>query len=153
MPNTLTPDEISVLEGEFLRNKYPQKERENMDESDFCGPDKSFPVKDAEDVIHAAQRLGEAKGEQASIKKCVIGKAHAHGWPLPKTWEEDGKEEKADVPDILRTMPSELQFYMPILRVDREKREVIARATSEALDSYSTIFGYEASKEIGRAHV
>jgi len=145
MPSTLTPEEIAILEGDVFRNKYPQAERDKMDESVFCGPDKSFPIKDAEDVIHAAQRLGEAKGDQTSIKACVIGKAKANGWPLPQTWEEGDGKDRMDTPDILRTMPAETEFYLPILRVDREKREVIARATAEVKDGYGTVFGFDGS--------
>lgn len=73
-------------DGDILRNKYPQSKRDKMPDSAFCGPGKSFPVTDAEDVIHASQRLHNASGDQSSIKACVKRKAKANGWPLPDTW-------------------------------------------------------------------
>ncbi|HEV2236042.1 MAG TPA: hypothetical protein VGR57_05205 [Ktedonobacterales bacterium] len=37
--------------------------------------------------------------------------------------------------------------YAPIVRVDEERREIELCATSEALDTYGTIFAYEASRD------
>src|SRR6266852_613238 len=91
MDETIT----SLDEPEILRNKYPDSKRKDMDASDFCGPNKSFPVRDAEDVIHASQRLHNASGSQASIKSCVIGKAKANDWKLPDTWTDGNKEDRA----------------------------------------------------------
>src|SRR6266699_4996990 len=136
-----TPEEL-----EIARRYYSDKERESMDESDFCGPHKSFPIKTQEDVDSSAHLIGHAEDEGA-VKACVIGKAHSHGWTLPESWQEDNNKEKErmDTPDILRTMPADTSFYMPILRVDREKREVIARATAEVKDGYGTVFGFDGS--------
>jgi len=53
---------------------------------------------------------------------------------------------RVTTPDIIRTMPSELTFYAPIVRIDKNKREVVVRATSEALDSYGTVFDFDGSK-------
>lgn len=55
--------------------------------------------------------------------------------------------DRAGTPDIMRSMPSETQLYLPILRYDREKREVIVRATAEVLDGYGTVFDFNGSKE------
>ena len=96
MDDTIT----SLDEPEILRNKYPDSKRKNMPASAFCGPNKSFPVTDAEDVIHASQRLHNASGSQASIKACVIGKAKANGWKLPDTWTEKSED---------RTMTTDLE--------------------------------------------
>lgn len=180
----------------IARRYYSQKERDSMDDSDFCGPHQSFPVKSQEDVNNAARLVGHADNPDA-VKHCIIGKAKANGWSIPDAWKRadqpvivradgshdamsgshshahpafgsqggDGShthehshsndadhkhshaEEKADQPDILRSLPAELQLYMPILRIDREKREIMARATSEAKDKYKTVFDYNASKE------
>ena len=74
--------------------------------------------------------------------------SHTH---LDGNWqakgEENGSAQKASAPDITRSMPSETTIYAPILRVDRQKREVIVRATAEDLDSYGTVIGFEGSKE------
>jgi phage head maturation protease len=138
-----TPEEL-----EIARRYYSDKERESMDESDFCGPHKSYPIKTQEDVDNAAHLIGHAEDEGA-VKACVIGKAKSHGWSLPESWQEDNNKDKErmDTPDILRTMPADTSFYMPILRIDREKREVVVRATAEAKDGFGTIFSYDGSKE------
>ncbi len=139
---------LTTEELEIARRYYSDKERESMDESDFCGPHKSFPIKTQEDVDSAAHLIGHAEDEGA-VKACIIGKAHSRGWSLPESWQEDNNKEKErmDTPDILRNMPAETSLYMPILRIDREKREVVVRATAEALDGYGTVFSYDGSKE------
>ena len=45
------------------------------------------------------------------------------------------------------TVPTHTLLYAPIVRIDKEKREVEGVATSEAVDSFGTIFSYEASKK------
>ncbi len=76
----------------------------------------------------------------------AISIAKRKGFTLPESWQDDNKEkERMDTPDILRTMPSEIEFFMPILRVDREKREIVARATAEVLDGYKTVIGFDGS--------
>jgi hypothetical protein len=37
--------------------------------------------------------------------------------------------------------------FAPIVRVDAERREIELCATSEALDTYGTVFAYEASRD------
>jgi len=64
---------------------------------------------------------------------------HAH--------DEDNAQENAHEPDILRTGTSETaHLYVPIERIDKQKREVFGRATVEDVDAYKTIFSYDGSK-------
>lgn len=204
---------LSPEETEIARRYYSQKERDSLPDSAFCGPHKSYPVQSQEDVDNAAGLAGHA-ADPAAVRACIRGKAKAHGWSLPKSWEEDDKKEtsatpdltregdpglvinadgthaaftglhihkhsafgdqgnddlhshkhehsgdgdhhhshadeteKSDVPDILRSMPTETTIYAPILRVDRAKREVVVRATAEDLDSYGTVISYDGSKD------
>jgi hypothetical protein len=44
-------------------------------------------------------------------------------------------------------LPTSALLYAPIVRIDKEKREVEGVATSEAVDSFGTIFSYDASKK------
>jgi hypothetical protein len=129
-------------EGDILRDKYPQSKRKTMDKSSFCGPDMTFPVTDAEDVIHASQRLHNASGDQASIKACVIGKAKANGWPLPDTWTATTKNDG----DRAMTTETDTSMYVPITRIDTEKWEVEGPATSDITDRYQTFFDFDSSK-------
>lgn len=151
-------DELdAVEEPEILRAKYSQKERDAMPLEDFGDPDnRAFPIKEAEDVIHAAERLHNASGNQAAIKKRIIKIAKRKGFPLPQTWqdEEDGKgkekrsmdtdnnvEERNDA-----TKPN-VSVYLPIVSRNDEDWTVTGQATVEDIDSYGTIFDYEASKK------
>src|SRR5690348_1219902 len=79
---SLTPDEEGIA-----RRYYSDKERESMDESDFCGPHQSFPVKTQADVDNAAGLAGHADDPDA-VRACIRKKAKAHGWSLPKSWTE-----------------------------------------------------------------
>lgn len=57
------------------------------------------------------------------------------------------------MPDTVKTqkediaMPDRAVLYAPITRIDDSKWEVEGVATSEAVDSYGTVFSYEASKK------
>jgi hypothetical protein len=62
------------------------KERESAPASIFCGPGRSFPVADQEDVNNAVSSLGRAGGSIAPIKACIMRRAHANNWTLPKAW-------------------------------------------------------------------
>ncbi len=87
---------LTQEEETIARRYYSDKERESMDESDFCGPHRTYPVKTQEDVTNAARLIGHADSPE-SVKKCVIGKAKTHGWSIPDAWQEEGKkaEERA----------------------------------------------------------
>jgi hypothetical protein len=51
------------------------------------------------------------------------------------------------------TMPDHIHLYAPITRIDNDKWEVEGVATSEMLDTYGTIFSYEASKKAFQAWI
>lgn len=52
----------------------------------------------------------------------------------------DGDEERANFPTVAT-------IHADIIRIDKNKREVEGVATSEAVDSFGTVFSYEASKK------
>ena len=80
----------------LARRYYSQKERESMDDDEFCGPHKSFPVKSQEDVHNAASLAGHADNPDA-VRACIRRKAKAHGWSLPASWEKgDSDSEKKE---------------------------------------------------------
>src|SRR6185437_8876561 len=85
----LTPEQETLA-----RRYYSDKERESMDESDFCGPHRSYPVKSQEDVENAAGLAGHAADPDA-VRACVRRKAKAHGWSLPASWQDDDAKDRA----------------------------------------------------------
>jgi len=83
----ITPEEEALA-----RRYYSQKERDSMDESEFCGPHKSFPIKTQADIHNAASLAGHADNP-AAVRACIKRKAEAHGWSLPKSWPDDGGDD------------------------------------------------------------
>lgn len=124
-----------------IERSISQKERDAIDDSDFAGPHQSFPIDSQEHLDAAAHLIGHADDPEA-VKRKAIAIAKRKGFTLPKAWQEEekGKEDRAQ-------MPEHAMLYAPITRIDSEKREVEGVATSEAVDSYGTIFSYEASKQ------
>lgn len=183
----------------------PQKERDAIDNDDFAGPDRSFPIDTQAHLDAAAHLIGHAADPEV-VKAKAIRIAKRKGFKLPKAWQEDDKkdgsdraetpvviradgnhdsmtgkhshahkafgsqgdddthehqhshnndadhdhthEERADTPEVTRTtIPVHTALYAPIVRIDGARREVEGVATSEAVDSFGTIFSYEASKK------
>jgi len=124
----------------LARRYYSDKEREGMDEGDFCGPHKSFPIKSAADVSNAAHLIGHADDPEA-VKACIIRKAKANGWALPDAWKEGGGKEDRAVNAPIQTT-NRVYTDLPLVRVDTTKRQVWGQATAEIPDSYGTIFAY-----------
>lgn len=68
---------------------------------------------------------------------------HEHSHSGDANHDHSHGEDRAD-------MPTTALLYAPIVRVNKEKREVEGVATSETVDSFGTIFSYEASKKAFR---
>src|SRR5258708_7541332 len=136
-----------------IERYIPQAERDAIPEDAFCGPHRSFPVRNQSEVDKAAGLAGHAADPDA-VRACVRRKAKAHGWTLPKSWQEGaGSSDKGE-----RAMPEDegltstdrvSPLYFPITRaVPNEHDEWIVegQATSDALDFYDTVFDYESAK-------
>ena len=63
------------------------KQRDALPDSAFCGPGRTFPIIDRQDVMSAAHLIGKASDPEA-VKRCVIAKAKARGWPIPQAWRD-----------------------------------------------------------------
>ncbi len=79
----------------LARRYYSDKERQSLDESDFCGPGRTYPVKTQEDVTNAAGLAGHAD-DPAAVRACIRSKAKDNGWKLPDSWEEDDDKSSTD---------------------------------------------------------
>jgi hypothetical protein len=77
---------------EFLRacRNISQDERDKMPAEDFAGPNRSFPIQQAEDVSAASHALGRAKGNRDTIKRKIIAIAYRKGFDaqLPDDWKK-----------------------------------------------------------------
>jgi hypothetical protein len=67
---------------------YGGIKRSNLDDGVFAGPDRSFPIKTAQDVKDAVRSLGRTKHDKAAVKKGIIRRARAIGAmdALPEDW-------------------------------------------------------------------
>lgn len=93
---------------------YSQKARDKMDDSDFGDPEnQAFPIKTAQDVINAASRLHNSKGNQSAIKARIKRIARRKGFPLPQTWQDEEKEK----PKEAATTPSTFKPKQRIARI------------------------------------
>lgn len=144
-----------------MSKKYSDKAREAMPDSDFGDPaNKAFPIKTAEDVIHAAQRLGEGNGDHDAIKQRIIAIAKRKGFPLPETWQEDkqkgvsrmGDKTEGQVPVTAVDGGIPPVLYMGVTRAytaDNGDWLVQGRAISEVVHQHGTIktvFDYPSAK-------
>ncbi len=118
----------------------PQKERDSYDAEDFAGPDRTFPITSQAQLDAAAHLIGHA-ADPAAVKAKAIAIAKRKGFSLPDAWKDDKKEDRA-MPE-----PTSLDLYLPISRIDQEKREVTVTATAERLDGHGTVIGFDGSKE------
>jgi len=117
----------------------------------FAGPDDTFPLTDASDVSDAWGLAGHAANPD-QVRRNIIrwAKSNGHTDALPDTateWAKEHDVELANQPELVRSVPTSLSIPMDIIRVDAERREVVARATSTSKDSYKTAFDYKGSKE------
>jgi len=88
-----------ITEKHQTEKDYSQKQRDAMDDSDFGDPsNQAFPIKTAQDVINAASRLHNTKGDEDAIKARIKRIAKRKGFPLPQTWQDDDKPKEASIP-------------------------------------------------------
>jgi len=87
-------------------------DRDKLDNSDFAGPDRSFPIVTPGDVSDAASSLGRAKGDHSKIKANIIRIAHRKGdafvKELPEDWKTDAEKgavaPSKEVPYLLKRL-------------------------------------------------
>lgn len=144
MPDDLIHIYPEGAEALGIARSLTKAERDAIDEDDFAGPHHSFPINSQEHLDAAAKLIGHAD-DPAAVKRKAISIAKRKGLKLPESWQEDedkGKKERADV-----SIDPKLSMYFPIVRTDADQWVVEGQATSEAIDSYGTIFEYESSKK------
>lgn len=121
---------------EATKRDYSQKEREQMDSSDFAGPHMSFPIKSQQDVYNAARLIGHADNPEA-VKARIIAIARRKGFDIPDAWKEGADKSFMGTP---------FAMTVPITKVDLAQRIVYGVAALEQVDKAGEIFDYESSK-------
>lgn len=77
----------------WIKRNISTEERNSASESDFAGPNRSFPILKAADVSAALHSLGRTKGDRDAIRRKIISIAKRKGFPLPESVQEDSKKE------------------------------------------------------------
>jgi phage head maturation protease len=135
-----------------IQRSLSKAERDAIDDEDFAWPEEhKYPINTQAHLDAAAKLIGRApEAEQAKIKARAIRIAKRKGFTLPESWQEDeGKDDKKEERAVsaAATPAANLSMYFPIVRTDADQWIVEGQATSEAIDSYGTIFEYESSKK------
>jgi hypothetical protein len=87
----LLDDRIGAdLVKEYFKNnrEWSQKKRDNLDDSDFAGPDQSFPITSQADVDAASHLVGHADN-LAAVKRKIKAIAKRKGLNVPDSWTEN----------------------------------------------------------------
>lgn len=64
----------------------PEHERAKIPDEDFAGENRSFPIRNEMDVMHAAHLIGHAP-DPSKVKKRIIEIAKRKGLSLPDAWK------------------------------------------------------------------
>ncbi len=138
---------MPTTHNDTIERYISQKERDAVASEDFAGPDRTFPIRNQDDVKNAARLIGHAEHPDA-VKAKIISIAKRKGLTLPASWQEDDKTEERMAGTI--EQPSSFSFYAPFVRIDgeqKDKREVLGKATrGTPIDTYDTVVTYDASK-------
>lgn len=107
---------VDLPDGSVEKRYISTEDRKNIDDADFAGPNRSFPIEEPEDVAAAAHSLGRAKGDRDAIKAKIIAiarrKGKAYTDRLPDAWKS-GSMEKRYIPASERQQHSTEDFAGP----------------------------------------
>jgi hypothetical protein len=68
---------------------WPQEKRDKLDDEDFAGPERSFPITSQEDLDAAVSSIGRSKHPASTIKAGIKRIAGKKNLKLPDSWEEN----------------------------------------------------------------
>lgn len=79
------------IEGK-AQQAFGGKKRENLDDSDFAGPNRTYPIMTAQDVRDAARLIGKSDDPEA-VKRKIIAIAKRKGFAdaIPEAWHSEMK--------------------------------------------------------------
>ncbi len=118
-----------LLDEELGEKKLSTAARNKLKDSDFCGPNRSFPVKDCPHVTAARRLLGRAKASDATkskISACVERKAKKLGC--------DKKKENFTIEYITRLHNKLHEDWSKIDNFDSDKSRRIIKEHLEAVE-------------------
>lgn len=143
------------------REKYSDKDREEMAKSGEAMPDGSYPIRDQEDLDNAIHAVGRGNASHDAIRRHIIKRAKAlgHSDMIPDNWNTDGseKQENAANPALVKAaerrrkerhravaLSREYRFrQIPEMEVRREARDdtdiIILRGSAIVYDQPYTV--------------
>lgn len=108
-------DDQSSYAAKFVFAYISQEERNQVPENDFAGPHQSFPIRNQDDVHHAATLIGHS-ADPIATKKKIIQIAKRKGLSLPKSWQSEADaavepEERAGNDEADEGVPEETKRF------------------------------------------
>ncbi len=91
---------IERVAGVTKQATFGGKPRDELEDDDFAGPNRTFPIVTAQDVKDAARLIGKADDPEA-VKRKIIAIAKRKGFELPEAWTEAKKSTEDDTPAYL----------------------------------------------------
>lgn len=80
-------EEMDDDDGEMKQSTFGGKDRDDLDDSDFAGPGRTFPIMTAQDVKDAARLIGKADDPEAVKRKIMmIAKRKGLEDAIPEAW-------------------------------------------------------------------
>ena len=127
-------------------NVTKPSEWNDLSDADFADPvNYAYPMPDKAHADNAAARWGDAANreqysaeEQAIIEKRIEARQKSFGEDPDAKDEKNGAHRAQAVQSVY--------CYAPITRIDADKREVEGVLSDEQIDTYGTIFDYDAMK-------
>lgn len=122
---------------------FGSKKRDDLEDEDFAGPGRTYPIMTAKDVTAAASLIGKAD-DPDTVKKRIIAIAKRKGFEdaLPESWKDGGATKKSLDPYAVKMLDDDT-VYGPAIRFgsadepDLSKmRDYFTKSTDYWLDAW-----------------
>src|ERR1700674_3410378 len=82
---------LDIAEQLEYEQYIPQDVRDKIPDADFAGPNRTYPIRNQQDVHDAASLIGHADNS-VQVKANIIKIAKRKGFTLPDAWTKDTQE-------------------------------------------------------------
>ncbi|MGZ4217408.1 MAG: hypothetical protein ACXVS6_16875 [Solirubrobacteraceae bacterium] len=90
-----------------------------------------FPTLTRADFDNAVQALGRTPGRnRTTVRRYLIKRARAEGWPIPSSWQSDGSVKRAA---LVENDSDDLRFQLECAKFGSSSRPAVALASNDDL--------------------
>ena len=143
------------LEIDFEDAKLTAAKRKKLSSSEFCGPNKSFPVPDKAHVLAAIRLLNRYKGpgDKNKIRACIKRRAKSLGMDTSKWGDSYDDAEKSILNDYIEGVDMELKDQIKSLEDQLIEKDNTIKTLQDKVESLSTkIKDFEDKEKDALAH-